>query len=78
MVIRMGMSTDGALQRGRVSAELIEQLCRVRGEPVLSTDDVAQILSVGHDCAEQQLRRLAHHGEIERRSVPGGAYHWVE
>lgn len=72
------MSSDPAAvgDRGRVSAELVEHLCSVRGEPALTTRELSEILSSPAEVVEQDLEQLRCDNKVERFAITKNRHLW--
>lgn len=67
---------DMAIGRGEVTPELLALLLEVRGEFAISASEVAEILEISSQNAEQQLRRLAERDQIDCRRSNRGDSLW--
>lgn len=57
-------------QRASVDADLLEHLCRVRGEPALMTDEVAEVVNAPPPIVVEQLEACAENGDVVCRRAP--------
>lgn len=71
------MSCDtGEGSRGVVSYQVLQLLCELRGEPVMKTSEIAEILDISTEFARQQLEDLRERGVVGCRVVDGVTFWW--
>lgn len=70
------MSNAMAPNRGEITAEGLMRACSVRGEPALTTTEIAKIANVSNDAARAQLKRLESNNTIDRETVGWGEQLW--
>lgn len=62
--------------RGELTQETIGMLCELRGEPALSTEEVAEIACLSEICARDKLEALEGSGEVSSKQLPEGEQVW--
>lgn len=62
--------------RGEIRPEVVELLCQLRGEPALTTEEIASAIGLSKPMVRQRLEELDRRGELESKRFGCGAYTW--